>query len=163
MFLPALSARAELAAVNRVPFVSTVSLERTVTSGTAPKCKFYVTDFENKEYMKNDTSETFVVKMYLSGSTGLFHTGTYAAGEHEVTLPTLTLPVATVEEERRIGIQATDTQGGNRICWFSGFELSIRAIWPYPGARLLPRRRPRCSRTLESTTMGPIRHRPRPG
>ena len=107
MLVPALNAGAALAEINKLPFVSTISLERTVIAGTAPTFTFYVTDFENKDYMKNDFSESFVVRMYLDGSTTAFHTGTYAAGEHTVTLPTM----STVADEKRLGIQATDSQG----------------------------------------------------
>lgn len=119
----ALDAGAELAAINKVPFISTVSLERTVTTGTAPKFKFYVTDFENKDYMKNDTSESFVVNMYLSGSTVPFHTGTYGAGEHEVTLPTMSVAA----DEVRLAVQATDSQGRKSDMLFQRFRVANAA------------------------------------
>lgn len=116
LLLPA-RIQAEIATINRVPFISTVHLERTVEQGTAPKFKFYVTDFDNKDYMYDDTSESFVVSLWLDNV--LHVTGTYAGGEHEITLPTMN----TLTDEVRLSIQATDSQNRKSDVLFQRFRV----------------------------------------
>lgn len=85
--------------------------------GTAPKFKFYVTDFDQKEYMYSDTSESFVVSLWLDNV--LQVTGTYAAGEHEITLPTMN----TLTDEVRLSIQAKDSQNRKSDVLFQRFRV----------------------------------------
>ena len=96
---------AVVTARNQAPYVSTVELQRTVDVNTAPTFKYYVTDYTQKEFLYDDTSESFVVTVKLDGTT--FHTGTVAAGEHTVTLPTMSV----VDPDVVLTIQAVDSQG----------------------------------------------------
>lgn len=109
--------QAEIATINRVPFIATVHLERTVEQGTAPKFKFYLTDFDNKDYTYDDNSEIFEVKLWLDNV--LQHTGTYGPGEHEITLPTMN----TATDEVRLAIQAKDSQNRKSDLLFQRFRV----------------------------------------
>lgn len=104
LFLP-LDGFSAITARNQVPYVSTVDFQRTVNVSTAPSLIYYVTEFNQKEFLYDDTSESLVVTAKLDGTT--FYTGTVAAGEHTITLPTMSV----VDPDVVLTLQAVDSQG----------------------------------------------------
>ena len=70
--------------------------------------------------MKDDISATFSVSLWLDSSgTTPVHTGTYAPGEHTVTLPTMSVSSTDV----RLSIHATDAQGRQSDRLFQRFRV----------------------------------------
>ena len=123
-------ARADIATINRVPYIATADLQRTVATGTAPTFTFYVTDFDNKDYMYSDTSESFEVSLWLDGA--LYVTGTYKAGEHTITLPTMNTPT----DEVRLAVQAKDSQNRKSGMLFQRFRVVDPAAQVIPPAQI---------------------------
>ena len=61
---------AEVAPVNRTPYISTYYIQPTVNLGDPAIIDYYVTDFDHKEYLDDDTSERFVIDYWVNGVKG---------------------------------------------------------------------------------------------
>ena len=53
-------------AINEVPYISTYYVTPKVNVGQNVVINYYVTDFDQKEYVKDDHSETFTIDYWVS-------------------------------------------------------------------------------------------------
>lgn len=93
----------EVAPENRTPYISTYYIEPSVAVGQVAKIGYYVTDFEQREYLYDDDSERFLIEYWVNGA---YHRlEEVAAGDHELNLGVL--PPGKV----LFALQATDKLG----------------------------------------------------
>ncbi len=62
---------AEVAPVNRTPYISTFYIQPKVNLGDPATIDYYVTDFDHKEYLDDDTTERFVIDYWVNGVKGV--------------------------------------------------------------------------------------------
>jgi hypothetical protein len=62
---------AEVAPVNRTPYISTYYIQPKVNLGDPAIIDYYVTDFDHKEYLDDDASERFVIDYWVNGVKGV--------------------------------------------------------------------------------------------
>lgn len=94
---------AEVAPVNRAPYISTYYIRPKVPLGEAAVIDYYVTDFDHKEYLDDDTSERFVIEYWVNGAKGAL--ADVPAGDRSLNLGVL--PKGRV----LFALQATDRLG----------------------------------------------------
>jgi hypothetical protein len=90
-------------AINEVPYISTYYIQPKINIGKDAVIDYYVTDFDNKEFMADDHSETFTVDYWVNGTKATLKN--IKAGDNSITLKSL--PKGKV----LFALQATDEQG----------------------------------------------------
>ncbi|MEO6907106.1 MAG: hypothetical protein ABI210_04375 [Abditibacteriaceae bacterium] len=90
-------------AINEVPYISYYYVTPKVNVGQNVVINYYVTDYDQKEYMKDDHSETFTVEYWVNGVKSTLQN--VKAGDNSVTLKSI--PKGKV----LFALQATDKQG----------------------------------------------------
>lgn len=90
-------------ALNAVPYVSTYYIQPKVNAGQDAVINYYVTDAAQKEYMRDDRSETFTVDYWVNGVKSTLPG--IKAGDNSLTLPAL--PPGKI----LFALQTTDAQG----------------------------------------------------
>lgn len=88
---------------NQVPFLSTYYLPPKVEAGQETSIDYYVTDFDQKEYRKDDQIIAFTVDYWVNGTKTTLPK--IKAGDNTITIPSLP------KGEVLFAMQATDSQG----------------------------------------------------
>jgi hypothetical protein len=89
--------------INAVPYISTYYIQPKVDAGKSAVINYYVTDAEQREYMKDDHSASFTVDYWVNGAKSTLQN--VKAGDNSFSLKSL--PVGKV----LFALQATDKQG----------------------------------------------------
>lgn len=101
---------------NQVPYVSTYYIPAKVPVGQNLNIKYYVTDFFQKEFMRDDHSELFTIDYWANGNKTTL--SNVAAGDNtNITLQNL--PLGTT----LFSIQATDSSGRKSYRMFQEFRV----------------------------------------
>lgn len=103
------------AGMNEAPYIATYYIKPTIKPGEEVAISFYITDYWQKEYRENDTSETFTVRARVEGQKEIVQKG-LKAGDH-----TLRLGTFRKEGEVRFSLLATDRRGRNSHELFNFF------------------------------------------
>lgn len=90
-------------AINRVPYISTYYVQPKASTGKDIVINYYVTDYEHKEYMRDDYSERFVIDYWINGKK--YSVNDVKAGDNSFTIKSL--PAGKV----LLALQATDKEG----------------------------------------------------
>ncbi|MEO6907786.1 MAG: right-handed parallel beta-helix repeat-containing protein, partial [Abditibacteriaceae bacterium] len=116
-------------AINEVPYISTYYNQPTVDAGKPVTINYYVTDFDQKEYMKDDHSETFTVEYWINGVKSTLQN--VKAGDNSVTLKSIP------KGEVLFAFQATDQQGRTSHRLFLKFTVIDPASRTIPEDKIL--------------------------
>jgi hypothetical protein len=100
---PTFSAQAQTIDINAVPYLATYYIQPKVDAGKSATINYYVTDAAQKEYMKDDHSETFTVEYWVNGAKSTL--ANVKAGDNSFALKPL--PAGRV----LLALQATDQAG----------------------------------------------------
>lgn len=119
----------EVAASNRVPYISTYYVTPKVSISEKAVINYYVTDFDQKEYLLGDTSETFTIDYWVNGAKTTLNK--VPAGDNSIALGTL--PKGKV----LFALQATDKRGLKSHRLYSEFLIVDVADEKIPDDKVL--------------------------
>lgn len=102
--------------INEMPYISTYYIQPTLDINESAKQEFYVTDYNQKEYKEDDTSEIFTVNYWIDNTQ--YTLSNLKAGDH-----TLTIPPQTAEGDHMLVLQAIDSQGRRSHKLFNEFRV----------------------------------------
>lgn len=112
------------AEMHKVPYLATYYIKPIVAPGEEVTIRFYVTDYDHKEYRENITDEVFTVRVRIEGQDEIVQTG-LKAGDHSLSLGSFQ-----EEGEVRFSLLATDQHGRNSHELFNFFlvrsEVALR-------------------------------------
>ena len=100
---------------NEVPYISTYYIEAKVSPKEDVIIDYYVTDYYNKEYTEEDTSETFTITVKIEGKKDIVKKN-IKAGDNSINIGSFSTP-----GEQKFSIIATDQYGRNSHELFNYF------------------------------------------
>ncbi|MEO6907787.1 MAG: hypothetical protein ABI210_07845 [Abditibacteriaceae bacterium] len=116
-------------AINEVPYLSTYYVTPKVNVGQNVVINYYVTDFDQKEYVKDDHSETFTIEYWVNGAKSTLQN--VKAGDNSITLKSIP------KGEVLFALQATDKQGRKTDRLFQEFRMVDPAEAKIPKDKIL--------------------------
>lgn len=114
---------------NQVPYLSTYYIQPKVDAGKDIDINYYVTDFDQKEYLKDDHSETFTVDYWVNGAKNTLPK--IKAGDNSFTIKPLP------KGEVLFALQVTDAQGRKSHRLFQKFLVVDPADRVIPQDKIL--------------------------
>jgi hypothetical protein len=104
-----------VAEINRVPYVSTYYVQPKVNVGQSVTINYYVTDYEQKEYMLDDDSERFTIEYWVNGAKSTLRN--VKAGDNSFSFK------APPKGNVLLAFQATDSKGRKSYRMYQEFKV----------------------------------------